>query len=110
MPYIDFKVSTELSSEKEALLKTELGKIITEIPGKTESRLMVEFSDNCRLWYAGTNDEASAFVNVMLYGSASEEAYKSLADKTIELISSELSIPKNRIYLKFEEVSNWFWG
>lgn len=110
MPYIDFNVSNTLTSQKENLIKSGLGKIIEEIPGKTESRLMIQFKDNCRLWFGGENSEPMAFINVMVYGSALKDSYQAFSDKAIQLISAELEIPGNNIYVKFEEVPNWFWG
>lgn len=110
MPYIDVNVNCRITEEKELALKAALGEIITEIPGKTEGSLMIQFKDNCRLWHSGENGSPIAVVNVMLYGSASKEAYKSFADSTIALFGKELGIDGQHVYVKFEEVSNWFWG
>ena len=49
MPFINTKVTTEITKEKEEVLKAELGKAITLI-GKGEAYLMLGFEDNCRLW------------------------------------------------------------
>jgi hypothetical protein len=41
MPYINTKLSTSLSKEKETALKEQFGKAIALIPGKSESWLML---------------------------------------------------------------------
>ncbi len=110
MPYISVNLSSALSSEKEEILKKEFGELIQTIPGKTEERLMLEFQDNCRLWFKGQNNAPIAFINVMLYGKSEHEFYQALADKTIALLNRELDVPSANIYVKFEEVPNWFWG
>lgn len=109
MPYIDVNVNCEISEEKEVALKAALGEIIAVIPGKSEGSLMIQFKDNCRLWHSGENGPV-AFINVMLLGSAPKDAYKGFADRVIALFHKELGIDGQHIYVKFEEVPNWFWG
>lgn len=109
MPYIDVNVNCEITEEKEMTLKTALGEIISEIPGKSEDSLMIQFHDRCHLWHAGDNSGRIAFINVMLLGSAPKDAYKTFSDRVIDLFHTELEIDKNHSYVKFEEVPNWFW-
>lgn len=110
MPFIDVNISTQLTFEKERTLKAQFGKIICEIPGKTEGSVMIQFKDNARLWFRGSNESPMAFVNVMLYGKAQESNYRVFSEKTMDLLNREMGIEKSNIYIKFEEVANWFWG
>lgn len=43
MPFIDSKVTVSLSENQKESLKDELGKIIDEIPGKSQKFLMLGF-------------------------------------------------------------------
>ncbi len=108
MPLIDVRVSETLSRQKEESLKTQLGQAISLIHGKSEGSLMVQFSDNCRLWFGGSQEGPIVFVNVMLYGTASQEDYQAFSDRVIPLLEQELGA--KHVYLKFEEVPNWFWN
>ena len=45
MPFIDVKLSCSLTKVQETALKAELGRAISLIPGKSESSLMIQFSD-----------------------------------------------------------------
>lgn len=108
MPFLDVRTSCPVSSEQETLLKAELGKAIALIPGKSESSLMVQFTDNCRLWMGGKQDGPIAFVNVMIYGTAAQEACERFQAAVIPLLERELGA--KHVYLKFEEVSHWFWN
>ena len=53
MPFINSKVSVALTDTQKEELKTELGKAITLIPGKSESWLMLGFEDNYSLYFKG---------------------------------------------------------
>lgn len=110
MPFINSKVSVSLNSEKKEELKTALGEIITTIPGKSEKWLMVGFQDNYSLYFQGNNNLPSAFIEVKIFGNASKEVYDKLTSKICELFNSSLNIPKDRIYIKYEEVANWGWN
>lgn len=107
MPFINTKVTTEITFEQEEVLKARLGKALSLI-GKPEAYLMLQFEENCRLWFAGTNDEDTAYVEVALLHSASKASYEKLTEEICNILSEELSIPSSRIYVKFSETE--FWG
>lgn len=107
MPFIDVRTDKTISTEQENALKAELGSAIALIPGKSEDSLMVQFTDNCRMWFGGKQGNA-AMVNVMLYGSAEKASYRAFSDRVIPSVESTLGV--GRVYLKFEEVPNWFWN
>lgn len=110
MPYIGTKTTLCISKEKEEVLKAKLGKAIEAIPGKTEAWLMCEFEDNCRLWFRGDNSAPSAYVEVKLLGSAEAEYYSRLTGIICDILAEELSIPKDRTYVKYEECQHWGWN
>lgn len=109
MPFINTKVTTAISLEQETKLRSELGKAIAAL-GKTESWLMLGFEDNCRLHFQGNNNSPSAFIEIKLFGKASDSAYDKMTALVTDIISSELAIPANRIYVKYEECSHWGWN
>lgn len=106
MPFINTKVTTEITHEQELVLKEKYGKVLSLI-GKSEAYLMLNFEENCRLWFGGSNDEDCAFVDVSLLHSAPKASYEKLTVEICKILSQELSIPSNRIYVKFEETENW---
>lgn len=110
MPYIQSKVSISLTDAQKENIKSKLGKAISLIPGKSEQWLMVELKDNCCLYFQGNQDAPTAFVEVKIFGKASSQVYDSLTNEICNILNSELSIPKNRIYVKYEEVANWGWN
>ena len=105
MPFINTKVNVPMSSEQELTLKTEFGKAASLIR-KSENWLMLDFEDNCRMYFRGDNAPA-AMVQVSLYGKASSSYYEAMTRKLTELLVSVMGIPADRIYVKYDEISNW---
>lgn len=107
MPFIDVRANVPISQDQEEALKEGLGRAISLLPGKSEGSLMVQVADSCRLWFAGQKAPA-ALVNVMLYGTADPEACRRFSNEVIPFLEKELGL--DTVYLKFEEVPNWFWN
>lgn len=106
MPFINTMVTTEITHEKEEILKAKFGKALALI-GKPEAYLMLKFEENCRLWFAGSNDEESAYIEVALLHSAPKASYEKLTGELCKILSEELLIPSQRIYVKFSETEYW---
>ncbi len=110
MPFINSKVTVKMSEEKKEAVKKKFGEAISLIPGKSENWLMVGFEDEYDLYFQGNKDAESAFVEVSVYGNASPSVCDALTGTICEIFESELSIPKERIYVKYQEVENWGWN
>ena len=107
MPFINTKVNVPISSEQEEALKSKLGKAISIIPGKSELWLMLNFEDNCRMYFRGNGDIPTAFVEVKIFGGASGNVYEKMTAAITEIISEVMQISPDRIYIKYEEVEYW---
>lgn len=110
MPYIRTTVSKELTDEKREAIKTKLGQAIALIPGKSESWLMLSFEDNMKMYFRGDESEDYAYLEVSLFGSASDAAYDRLTAALSEIINEELGIGRENIYIKYEEAEHWGWN
>lgn len=110
MPFIDSRVTVTLSENQRDYLKDELGKIIDEIPGKSEKFLMVGFQDNFPLYFKGQKLDYGAYVEVKLFGRSSEDSLKIATSEICALYQKTLNIPPKSIYVKYEEVDNWGWN
>ncbi len=106
MPYIITKTNKTISRETEEAIKREFGEAISLVSGKTERWLMCEFEDSCRLWFSGTN-EPCAYCEIKLFGAAKKSEYDALTEKATEILEKALGIAGERIYIKYEEISNW---
>lgn len=109
MPYIRTQVSTALSKENEQSLTKKLGQAIQNL-GKTEQWLMLDFEENCHLYFQGNQNAPTAFVEIKLFGKASNPMYDQMTKDVTRIVSEELSIPENRIYVQYEECAHWGWN
>lgn len=110
MPYISTKTNVAITKEKEVILKEKLGKAIELIPGKSESWLMCSFEGEQSLYFKGDGSSNIAFIEVKIFGKSTKEAYAALTKKITEIVSEELAISPDRIYVKYEEVAVWGWN
>ncbi|MBW6409490.1 phenylpyruvate tautomerase MIF-related protein [Clostridium weizhouense] len=110
MPFIGSKTTMKLSKEKEEKIKKRLGEIIELVPGKSEKFLMVGFEGEYSLYFGGEKLEKGAFIEVKVFGKASKETFAMLTREISNIYWEELQIPKNKIYIKYEEVENWGWN
>lgn len=107
MPFIDVKTSCELNSDKIEKIKTELGKAISLIPGKSEKWLMVNIADNCKLYFKGNDDKNTAFVEVSIFGETSKKNLENLTCEICKILENSAGIPSDRVYVKFEFSDKW---
>ena len=110
MPYIDTKLNIRLSEEKEAVLKAKLGEAIEAFPGKSEYWLMLNFTDNCRMWFRGYDRFPVAMVEVKCFGVADDEACERLTKTITKLFVQELAIAPDHVYIKYEFTDHWGWN
>ncbi|MGN0469430.1 MAG: phenylpyruvate tautomerase MIF-related protein [Acutalibacteraceae bacterium] len=107
MPFINTKVNVSISPEQEEQLKSKLGKAISIIPGKSERWLMLNFEDNCRMYFRGNSDIPTAFIEVKIFGGAGDNEYDMLTSTITGIVSDVLKISPDQIYIKYEEVEYW---
>lgn len=105
MPFINVRTNNNLSDSKE-IIKSELGKAITAIPGKSEGWLMVEISDNLDMYFKGT-DEPCAMFEVAIFGKASDNAYDDLTRRLCFVSEKYLGVSPDRTYVKYTEIEHW---
>lgn len=110
MPFINVKTNTEVSKEQEVKVKQSLGKAIELIPGKSEEWLMVAIEGGLALYFKGNTDQPTAFVEVKIFGSASEEAYQRETERITQVIQEELQVAPERIFIAYQELEHWGWN
>lgn len=110
MPFINTKASVAITEKNEKALKERFAQIITNFPGKSEAWLMLNFEGNCRLYFKGSNEKPSAFIEISLYGRANPASCDRVTAQITQAVSGELSIPADRIYVKYQEIEHWGWN
>lgn len=110
MPYINSTLTVKMSDEKKEAIKSKLGEIITEIPGKSEEWLMVGFKDDHTLFFRGDKKQKAAFVEIKIFGTADRIYKEIITSKISSLFEEELKIPKDSIYITIDEIKDWGWN
>jgi len=106
MPYIAVNTSRKLSDAQKEKIKTELGRLISIIPTKAEAYLMVDFSDARTIYKAGQEVDG-AFIDLRLFYKSDFEPKKKFTEETLQMLSSEMGIRKENLYLTIMEFDNW---
>lgn len=109
MPFINVKTNVSVPDDKAEAIKSQLGQAITAIPGKSEGWLMVGIEPDYKLWFKGT-DAPAAMTAVNIFGSASSSALSKLTGLITDILSSQLGIPSDRIYVSYGCTENWGWN
>lgn len=109
MPFIDTRISVKVDDAKKEAIKSRLGDAIS-ILHKTESYLMVGINDEYDLFFAGDKVDKGAYVEVSLFGNASPSDYSQMTGAICDILSSELDIPGDRVYVTYHGVSDWGWN
>lgn len=107
MPFIKCRVSCGITTEQELELKRRFGKAIELVPGKSEEYLLLEFEDNCRLWLRGQQDAPIAYIEAAIFGSEGHFGYDAFTAEITKAFTEVLEIPPDRVYIKYEDITDW---
>jgi hypothetical protein len=106
MPYIQVTIGQKLSDPQKEALKSELGRLITIIPGKTEAALIVSIQDGGSLYMGGIK-EPSVYIDLRVYTAVEAEAKNRFALELFSSITRLFGIPASRQYLTIGEYDHW---
>jgi len=112
MPLIELDTSCDLSdADKRQALAQTLSALAAEGIGKPEQYVMACVRDKVAMSMSGTADPG-ALVTIKSIGGLSKAVNQTLAGRITQVLQDELAVPKERIYLTFEELAptNWAWN
>lgn len=110
MPFINSKTTVSVSEQQREQLKTQLGEAISLIPGKSERWLMLDLQDQHQMYFQGKSFEQIAFVEVKIFGTASDDVYNALTAKICQIYQTVLQIPSDKVYVAYQEIEHWGWN
>ena len=105
MPLIKIQTSLSKINNSNELLN-ELSSTLSNLTGKPEQYVMTILQADIPMTFAGSSDP-SCYVEVKSIGSLKPPL---ITQEICNLISSKTNIPKNRIYIAFEDVEASNWG
>ena len=107
MPYIAFNTSKPMTPEQREAVKTELGRLISILPTKSESGLMIDFSDSRPMYFRGLEAPSCAFMDVRLFGKSDNEAKKQFVGQVFRMVEHILGIKSDEMFLNIVELDQW---
>lgn len=110
MPFINTRVNCPIDKETEKELSKRFGRAISLIPGKSEDWLMLQFEDNCRMYFKGDCSQKLAFIKVMLFGKAQDDAYEKLTGALTQALGDTLGVSADKVYIEYESTAHWGWN
>ena len=110
MPYISVSVSQTLSPEQKEAVKSELGSLITLVPGKSEAVTMVRIEEGCTLYKGGRALDNGAFVDVRLLGKAPVHSEEQFTQAVFKMLENQLGTEPGDVYLNIMEMERWGTG
>ena len=112
MPCIITHTSQPISPEQRERMKAQFGKAISDLPGKSEMWLLCAFEDNVPMYFGGDDSEPVAFVEVNAYSTSEvpRSAWERLSADIQKIVSTELHVPTNRMYVREIASPDWGWN
>jgi len=106
MPYIAINTTEKLSETQREKVKAELGRLMPIIPTKTEAGLLIDFSDGRTMYKAGEKI-TGIFIELRLFRNSEFEPKKKYVEEVFEMLSNELGVKKENMYLNVLEFNQW---
>ena len=106
MPYISMRTSKKLSDAQKEAVKSGFGKLISIIPTKSESGLMVDISDSSTFFFRGELADA-AYINIKMLGTAERDVKEELTTEIFKMLNEATGLEIPNIYLSYGEYPVW---
>ena len=105
MPFINVSTSAKIEDKKKLL--EEISILVSSLTNKSKRFVMAKLNDNLEMYF--DDERPCCFLEIKSIGSLNpSEMAKPISDFVFE----KMGIPKNRIYISFEDVpaSLWAWN
>ena len=110
MPYIDVKLTKNITVSEKNELKAQLGEAICLFPGKSENWLMCNIETGKEMWFRGDNSTDIAFVEVKIFGDVNKSASEKFTAKICDYFNEKFSIASENVYIRYEGGTDWGWN
>ncbi len=108
MPYLLINTNRQLEPAQEKALLSSCSEQVASMLGKPESYVMVNINSGLSMLFAGS-DAPCAYLELKSLGLP-EESGREFSQTLCQLISEELGLPLNRIYIEFSSPPRHLWG
>ena len=105
MPYINVSTSVKVQDKKKLL--EEISILVSSLTNKSKRFIMAKLDDNSEMYF--DDESPCCFLEIKSIGSLNPSE---MANPISDFVYKKMGIPKDRIYISFEDVpaSNWAWN
>ncbi len=104
MPFLSISTNKKIENQQELLAKSSY--LISSTLNKPENFVMVKLTDSLQMYFAGTN-QPCCFIEIKSIGSINPSK---ITKPICEFFSIQLLIPKERIFIFFQDVDSNMWA
>ncbi|MEO0796551.1 MAG: phenylpyruvate tautomerase MIF-related protein [Verrucomicrobiota bacterium] len=108
MPHLNLQTNQLLDQDAQNKLLLQSSKIVSEGLGKSEEFMMVSIKTDVPMIFGGEHGP-TAFLEIKSIGISGDKT-KDICRDLCDLVESVADIPKERIYVKFNDVQRSMWG
>lgn len=109
MPFIDCKITKNLTDGQKEDIKSGLGRAISAMH-KSESYLMVGIADSYTLYFGGKELAAGAFVDVRAFGGVTPGDCRAMTAEICRILSECAGVQPQSVYVTYGGYENWGWN
>jgi phenylpyruvate tautomerase PptA (4-oxalocrotonate tautomerase family) len=110
MPYIEVKTSVKIDENKKNALQSKMTDAVAKAFSKPKMYIMANIEEPTALFMGGKKIEKGAYVSVSLLGAATKSACQNLTQDICNILSSELGIEGENVYITYHPVELWGWN
>jgi phenylpyruvate tautomerase PptA (4-oxalocrotonate tautomerase family) len=108
MPYLKIQTNRPLDSAAENNLMQKASSAVADALGKPEKYVLIEISSGKPMLFAGSNAPL-AYLELKSIGLPESETSR-LSQTLCDMISQELGIQADRVYIEFANAERHMWG
>ena len=71
---------------------------------------MLNFEDDCKMYFKGESSSPIAFVDVSVFGKSTSEGCENMTKEVCSVLNRVLAIPADKVYVKYSGTTQWGWN
>lgn len=110
MPYIEAKLSLNLSQSQKDDLQKKLTDVVSSAFAKPQAYIMAGIEDGKSLYVGAKQIEKGAYIAIRLLGTASKSSCQNLTKEICVILQKDYAIPPSSVYVTYHPVDLWGWN
>ncbi|XP_024973970.1 macrophage migration inhibitory factor homolog [Cynara cardunculus var. scolymus] len=109
MPCLNLSTNVNLEGVDTSSILSEATSTVAKLIGKPEAYVMIVLKGSVPMAFGGT-EQPAAYGELVSIGGLNAEVNKKLSAAVADILSTKLSVPKSRFFLKFFDAKGSFFG